>query len=103
MCLKIRTKGKEVNKMNNFNVDDLLKDLETWNTDHDKDLNPTKSEKELMELKSMVKEYKEWRKNKEEANRNARKIAVDKSNNSSVDKYVAMCTAKKKEFKENYF
>lgn len=94
---------KEVNKMNNFNVDDLLNELEAWNADHDKDLNPTKSERELIELREAVAKLKEERKAKANKNKEAMKEARDRSNNVSIDKYVAMVESKKREFKEHYF
>lgn len=86
-----------------FNVDKMLNELEEFNNLHQSELNPTKGEKDLQELKEAVAKLKEERKAKEEANRAARKIAVDKSNNVAVDRYVAMVQQKRKEFKEMYY
>ena len=86
-----------------FDIDKMLNELEEFNNLHQSELNPTKGEKDLQELKEAVAKLKEDRKAKEEANRKARKMAVDKTNNIAVDRYTAMCAAKKKEFKEYYF
>ena len=86
-----------------FDVDNFIADLEQFNKENDRYLNLTEGEKELEDLRQAVNQLKEDRKAKEEANRKARKIAVDKVANTSVDKYVAMCEAKKKEFKQSYF
>ena len=83
-----KTKGG--NKMNNFNVDQFLKDLKEFSNNHQNELNPTSGERDLLELKRAVAKLKEERKAKDEANRLARKTAVDKSNNISVDRYVAL-------------
>lgn len=96
-----KTKGKEVNKM--FNVDDLLKDLEAFNQAHDKELNPTQGEKELIELREAVNKLKEERKAQSEKNRAAMKAAQAKTENPVVQDYVALVSKKRKEFKENYF
>ena len=86
-----------------FDVDNFIADLEQFNKENDRYLNLTEGEKELEDLRQAVNKLKEDRKAKEEANRKARKMAVDKVANTSVDKYVAMCEAKKKEFKQSYF
>ena len=86
-----------------FDVDNFIADLEQFNKENDRYLNLTEGEKELEDLRQAVNQLKEDRKAKEEANRKARKMAVDKVANTSVDKYVAMCEAKKKEFKQSYF
>ena len=86
-----------------FDIDKMLKDLEAFNEAHDKELNPTRGEKDLQELKEAVAKLKEERKARDEANRLARKTAVDKSNNIAVDRYVALVQQKRKEFKEYYY
>ena len=96
-----KTKGKEVNKM--FNVDDLLKDLEAFNQAHDKELNPTQGEKELIELREAVNKLKEERKAQSEKNRAAMKAAQAKTENPVVQDYVALVSKKRQDFKENYF
>ena len=89
--------------MNNFNIDEFIKDLNEFNNTHESELNPTEGEKDLLELKQAVAKLKEERKAKDEANRLARKTAVDKSSNVSVDRYVALVQQKRKEFKEYYY
>lgn len=89
--------------MKDFNVDDFISDLEKFNNIHDKELNPTQGEKELIELREAVAKLKEERKAKANKNKEAMKDAKARSNNTSMDKYVAMCESKKKEFKDNYF
>lgn len=86
-----------------FDVDNFIADLEQFNKENDRYLNLTEGEKELEDLRQAVNQLKEDRKAKEEANRKARKMAVDKVANTSVDKYVAMVNNKRKEFKEYYF
>lgn len=86
-----------------FNVDDFISDLEKFNNIHDSELNPTQGEKDLQELKEAVAKLKEERKAKANKNKEAMKDARDRSNNVSIDKYVAMVESKRKEFKENYF
>ena len=89
--------------MQDFNVDDLLKDLEAWNEAHEKEIHPMEGEKQLEELRQAVNQLKEERKAKANKNKEAMKEARDRSNNVSIDKYVAMVESKRKEFKENYF
>lgn len=89
--------------MKDFNVDKMIQDLEEFNKIHDKELNPTQSERELIELKQAVAEYKEWKAAKNTNNMVKRMNAVKKSNNLAVDKYIAMCNKKSEEWKENYF
>lgn len=86
-----------------FNVDDFISDLEKFNNIHDSELNPTKGEKDLQELKEAVAKLKEERKAKANKNKEAMKEARDRSQNIAIDKYVAMVESKRKEFKENYF
>lgn len=86
-----------------FDIDKMLNDLEEFNNLHQSEINPTKGEKDLQELKQAVAKLKEERKARDEANRKARKMAVDKVDNTSVDKYVAMIEDKKKEFKQSYY
>lgn len=86
-----------------FNVDDFIADLEQFNKENDRYLNLTEGEKQLEDLRQAVNELKADRKAQEEANRKARKIAVDKVANTSVDRYVAMMEGKKKEFKQSYY
>lgn len=86
-----------------FDVDNFIADLEQFNKENDRYLNLTEGEKELEDLRQAVNQLKEERKARDEANRNARKVAVDKVANTSVDKYVAMVNNKRKEFKEYYF
>lgn len=86
-----------------FDVDNFIADLEQFNKENDRYLNLTEGEKQLEELRQAVNELKEWKASQNKNNKEKRIAAVEKSNNSSVDRYIAMCEAKKKEFKENYF
>ena len=89
--------------MKDFNVDDFISDLEKFNNIHDKELNPTQGEKELIELREAVNKLKEERKAQSEKNRAAMKAAQAKTENPVVQDYVALVSKKRKEFKENYF
>ena len=89
--------------MNNFNVDEFINELNEFSNLHQNELNPTKGEKDLQELREAVAKLKEERKARDEANKLARKMAVDKSANISVDRYVALVQQKRKEFKEYYY
>ena len=86
-----------------LDIDKFIDDLNEFNNLHQSELNPTKGEKDLQELREAVAKLKEERKSRDEANKLARKIAVDKSNNIAVDRYVALVQQKRKEFKEYYY
>lgn len=86
-----------------LDIDKMLNELEEFNNLHQSELNPTQGEKDLQELREAVAKLKEERKARDEANKVARKIAVDKSNNIAVDRYVALVQQKRKEFKEYYY
>ena len=86
-----------------LDIDRFLDELNEFNQIHDKELNPTRGEKDLQELREAVAKLKEERKARDEANKIARKMAVDKSNNIAVDRYVALVQQKRKEFKEYYY
>ena len=86
-----------------LDIDKFIDELNEFNDLHQSELNPTKGEKDLQELKQAVVQLKEERKARDEANKLARKTAVDKSSNVSVDRYVALVQQKRKEFKEYYY
>ena len=89
--------------MNNFNVDEFINELNSFSNNHQSELNPTQGERDLQELREAVAKLKEERKARDEANKLARKIAVEKSDNIAVDRYVALVQQKRKEFKESYY
>lgn len=86
-----------------LDIDKMLQDLEEFNKLHDNELNPLIGEVQLQELKQAVAKLKDERAARDEANKIARKAAVAKSSNVSVDRYVALVQQKRKEFKEYYY